>query len=361
MPTSRPFAYNTGSTISGTEQIGDIAIGISILNYSGGVGGVKWWNGPDEDLGYVIAQSIPEGDQPAPGGQTASIGFFRSTEKTEESFVELANRIQNGLTETFTTGNEARIWLNENGYWTSFTNPLWTPSLITTGMWYDADDANTFTLVGNAVSEWRDKSTNNRNLSQSNVSSRPNRVANSLNGKPVVDFLSTNTRLDSGTIPAISNGTYYTVFKAISPAVTGQAPWSFNGGSTRNAGIVHQQNSGLDPFLATKPVVYDGEYGIVSYTQNAPTNTHIALFNGSTFNGTFQYSISGNTYSGPLSLGLRQVGSIFMNCQIAELIICYEVHNTTTRQLVEGYLAWKWGLQNNLISGHPYKNNAPTI
>lgn len=30
------------------------------------------------------------------------------------------------------------------------------------------------------------------------------------------------------------------------------------------------------------------------------------------------------------------------------------------RQQAEGYLAWKWGLQGNLPSGHPYKNNPPT-
>jgi hypothetical protein len=39
MATSRPFAYNTGSTISGTEQIGDLAIGVDDLDYDGGVGG----------------------------------------------------------------------------------------------------------------------------------------------------------------------------------------------------------------------------------------------------------------------------------------------------------------------------------
>ena len=27
----------------------------------------------------------------------------------------------------------------------------------------------------------------------------------------------------------------------------------------------------------------------------------------------------------------------------------------------EGYLAWKWGLVNLLPSGHPYKNNPPTV
>ncbi|MBS0453959.1 MAG: hypothetical protein JSS14_21875 [Proteobacteria bacterium] len=32
----------------------------------------------------------------------------------------------------------------------------------------------------------------------------------------------------------------------------------------------------------------------------------------------------------------------------------------TDRQKIEGYLAWQWGLQGNLPSGHPYKSAAPT-
>ena len=30
------------------------------------------------------------------------------------------------------------------------------------------------------------------------------------------------------------------------------------------------------------------------------------------------------------------------------------------RQQLEGYLAWKWGLEANLPVDHPYKNAAPT-
>ena len=63
MPTSRPFAYNTGSQISGTLQFGNIAVGTPT---SGVTGNPKWWNGPDEDLGYVIAQSVPSNTQPTP-------------------------------------------------------------------------------------------------------------------------------------------------------------------------------------------------------------------------------------------------------------------------------------------------------
>jgi hypothetical protein len=34
--------------------------------------------------------------------------------------------------------------------------------------------------------------------------------------------------------------------------------------------------------------------------------------------------------------------------------------DTDTREKIEGYLAWKWGLEGNLPIGHPYKSAAPT-
>ena len=60
MATCRPFAYNTGSTIPGTTQVGNLAIGVDLDKpYAEQYGGVQWWNGPDEDLGYIIAKPIP--------------------------------------------------------------------------------------------------------------------------------------------------------------------------------------------------------------------------------------------------------------------------------------------------------------
>jgi hypothetical protein len=60
MATTRPFAYNPGSPISGTTQVGDLAVGYPTSGYTG----MEWWNGPDEDLGYVIAQSVSADTQP---------------------------------------------------------------------------------------------------------------------------------------------------------------------------------------------------------------------------------------------------------------------------------------------------------
>ena len=119
MATTRPFAYNPSqSPIDGTEQLGDLAIGQSNQDYSVDPGGVDFWMGPDEELGYVIAQSVSGNTQPTPiPGVFASVGFNRSADLTEGSFVELTNNVFN---QSFTNGTECKTWLNDNGYWTSF-------------------------------------------------------------------------------------------------------------------------------------------------------------------------------------------------------------------------------------------------
>ena len=124
MATSTPLAYNTGPNISGTTQIGSLAIGITSQEYSKNIGGVTWWMGPDQDLGYVIAVPVSGNTQPTPfSGVNASVGFFISEFKTEESFINLAEYIanQDNDPQTFVDGEAAITWLNANGYWTSFT------------------------------------------------------------------------------------------------------------------------------------------------------------------------------------------------------------------------------------------------
>ena len=64
MATARPFAYNTGAGITGTDQVGSLAVGTPTYGFAST--GLPWWNGPDEDLGYVIAASVPGNTQPTP-------------------------------------------------------------------------------------------------------------------------------------------------------------------------------------------------------------------------------------------------------------------------------------------------------
>lgn len=131
---ARPFAFNTGSLISGTTQVGDIAIGVDNLNYSQGAGGVRWWNGPDETLGYVVCGPNSGNTQPTPEVPTefASVQFWRSSVKTDSSFIQLAEYLSN-FTQTFTAGTEANEWLNENGFWSSYFQYIVSAGRTTTG------------------------------------------------------------------------------------------------------------------------------------------------------------------------------------------------------------------------------------
>lgn len=120
MATARPFAYNTGAGITGTTQVGNLAIGTPTEGFAST--GIEWWNGPDEDLGYVIACQVPSDNQPTPvPGVSASVGFFRSSSLTEGSFIALANQIAGPSGGgPFASGTAANTWLNNNGFWSSF-------------------------------------------------------------------------------------------------------------------------------------------------------------------------------------------------------------------------------------------------
>jgi hypothetical protein len=138
MATSRPFAYNTGSTISGTTQIGSLAVGTPS---SGFTGNPRWWNGPDEDLGYVICRPNTSGNQPNPDNVPAYIRFSRSKLKTDQSFINLVNSVFN---QTFTGTTQCSSYLTTNGYWTSWVLPYTAGVFKTTYSGYFADNVSFF-------------------------------------------------------------------------------------------------------------------------------------------------------------------------------------------------------------------------
>jgi hypothetical protein len=121
MPTT-PIAYNTGSPIAGTTQTGSLAVGSTAQPYCNDIGGVKWWMGPEESLGYVIGKPVPAGNQPTPiPGVSASVGFYRSAVKTAGSFLTLTNRVFSQIiTSSFTNASSASNWLTSNGYWNTY-------------------------------------------------------------------------------------------------------------------------------------------------------------------------------------------------------------------------------------------------
>ena len=78
------------------------------------------------------------------------------------------------------------------------------------------------------------------------------------------------------------------------------------------------------------------------------------------WNGTSIYSAAsstGNNMNG-LTINDGAYGE-YSDCEAAEIVLYNVVLSTVNIQKIEGYLAWKWGLQANLPSGHPYKSASP--
>jgi hypothetical protein len=118
MSISRPFARNTGNPLVGTAQYGDLVVGLQPqLRYDEYYGGLQWWNGADEELGYVIGTDVPAENHPTPVGNVGSVRFWRTTAFTDNDFIFVASRV---TSQSFTGATQAYSWLTNNGYWTSY-------------------------------------------------------------------------------------------------------------------------------------------------------------------------------------------------------------------------------------------------
>jgi hypothetical protein len=115
--------------------------------------------------------------------------------------------------------------------------------------------------------------------------------------------------------------------------------------------------NGISSFLANSNV-------IISAINSYPTLSNVVTANGSevglpTPNTTG--NLQGNNYlSGTGTISIGEGSDAGATITVAELIVYDNTEITTTqRQLIEGYLAWKWGLQAQLPPSHPYASGAP--
>lgn len=123
-----PVAYNFSGNpqISTTTQVGNLSVGTSPQDYGvlGQANGVVYYATPDETFRYIIAHDDLSGSHNGkPGNVPAYLGFWATSAKTESAFLDFVNTMFN---QSFTGGTDAVTYLNNNGYWTSFTpkNPF---------------------------------------------------------------------------------------------------------------------------------------------------------------------------------------------------------------------------------------------
>ena len=258
----------------------------------------------------------------------------------------------------------------------AMTNVLYTNyyalSISGCALWLDAADPAGTGIApanGSIISTWIDKSgTGNNGTSYGN----PTFVTSAFNGKPSILFNGSTQRF----LGAITNtGNTVSVFAIVSMNSGGQ--W----GRICSLAVTNNFDGGVSslyfiPLIrsSTNQSIQSGRYqgsgnvnvGPVAITYNVPFQA-ASIVNGTTnilyLNGTSAGSGSSTGNFGYTAYGIGAQPSDlqpeYFQGYISEIIIYNTALTTTQRQQIEGYLAWKWGLQSSLINTNPYYLAAP--
>jgi len=241
--------------------------------------------------------------------------------------------------------------------------------LVTNGlaMWFDAADTSTITLNGGLVTQWNDKSGNNRNLTNGSATA-PLYTTNGYNGGyPALVFNGKNALLSTAPIaptPVLSaNGTDTTIFVVLNRIANAQNSAVFGLGINNNTYVLR------DPWASSNNIILDlgpalacrlsqgfTTTGNIIYSMGRSGNT-LAIYNTGTNIGSATGSGSIPTTSQVFSVGGGVADGTFYNSLISEFIVYNVALSTADRQKIEGYLAYKWGL--GLPAGHPYVSTPP--
>jgi hypothetical protein len=219
-------------------------------------------------------------------------------------------------------------------------------SILTISLWLDATDPNnngSLPSNGSVVSTWVDKSG----------------LGNNLTGISNPTFVTSPTRMSnfsgayfSGSAPTSYLMTLFIVYydnnnDGCAPVYTENPNADVTGLFPNCGGTTYMQ-----PGWATQGSSIPKNTQNLLVIQYTPTNGYIWL------NGTLNFTINSSSF-GRSAISFAKRGGNYMNGYYYEIAYYNSVLTTTNRQLMEGYLAWKWSLQANLPSGHPYKSAAP--
>ena len=247
----------------------------------------------------------------------------------------------------------------------------WIPTYLSSGTltaWYKADSISG--SDGDSVAAWSDSSGNGHTTAQLTASRQPTLQTNELNSKSVVRFDGTNDILSDGDIAALDVGTgdiwMAAVFKSTDTSaeqivfeknhtifgvvVAGDGDLQFRAGGSGASNAAEQNNGN---WSRTAFVIATGAR--VSGTLSGFVNGSAADTTGVTNTG----SINNKNV---LDIGGRAAGATgSFNGDIAEILVGGATLDTNQRQKIEGYLAHRYGLSDNLPSDHPYKSSKPTF
>ena len=247
----------------------------------------------------------------------------------------------------------------------------WTPADTNTWGWYDPSEAaNMTTNASGGVTQLFDLSGAGKHVS-ANTGEEPTAFTRLLGSRYGLDFVSSegDVLIDTGGSGLGSNGvvSFYAVYdrdfaaQHNPPFLNYQDDFNFNIGS-------------LNPYDKRNP-----SNGGLSYSGGPYTNTHIfsahLVFDASTnlplsyFNAyvdgvkvTADKAYISQLPTSPPRFSIMSANNpdISADGVIGEILIVNDATDTS-RQIIEGYLAHRWGLVGNLPEGHPYIKRPPGL
>jgi hypothetical protein len=239
-------------------------------------------------------------------------------------------------------------------------------------LWLDAADLSSLTVTGTTVTRWNDKSGNGYYAS-SNTGTVTS-TTNLINGKNSIFFpaFSALSIKNSGGTISFSVGSAITIFvvaQGVGNITTQNSGYFFfSNGSFLGYGTGNIAPANLSVtfyhissyYMASVQNSVEVDYTVTTSTYNTPNifayNPQIGT---ATFNGTVYSAATQTLPSGSYDQYIGGPRGDSYAYQLGEIIIYNTSLATPQRQQVEGYLAWKWGLQTNLPPTHPYYNGPP--
>ena len=251
----------------------------------------------------------------------------------------------------------------------AFVQPILSSKLY---LWLDAKNISSIIMdSSNQITTWIDQSIKQNTVIQPNISSQPSYISNGFNGKPTILFnpgnyvsVTTNdfNNLSNLNVFFVLNQTYYS--KHPFPSVFSLYP----GISFYLNGIQNNQNLTTD--IPSNPWTFNtqtfSEFSNQSITPNVNIILSLIIQNGTqklNINGT-EGNSTAVTFTGNIGLQLNIGWSGYndndlFSGSISEILIYNSTLTTDNIQSIEGYLAWKWGLEQQLPSSHSYFSHSP--
>jgi hypothetical protein len=209
-------------------------------------------------------------------------------------------------------------------------------------------DATSYTTNNQVLTTWINKATSQTY----SVSCTGTVLTGTLNSKPIVRLTTSQLWRPSPDV----NLSAYTLFwvgrqrggsnSRVLSHITNNQLYGYWGGYKRSFYIDGNPANHVTAFAA------DSAWDMFSHSRTAGS---AYTFN---WNGTSTYSGASSSGNNMTGLAINQSGEN-SDCDVAEIILYSSVLTTLQIQIIEGYLAWKWGLQANLPGAHPYYSAAP--